>query len=257
MSRAAADPRAVEDDDTRCGLEHAGPLARRYRPDRALDLSHPGAGVRIERVIVSRDALLRTPGLAEFPDPPVREGSSPYVGDAGPRLDVRVVDADPLWPRQAEHVMARVRSALGPVVMGLEHVGSTAVAGLPAKPVLDLDLIVADPDDEARYVPPLETAGFDLVVREPWWYRHRMLRAINPDVNLHVYGPGSAESARQRLFRDWLRTHPADRDRYAAAKRAASAAAEAAGEHVQQYNAKKEAVLREIHARLFSEAGLT
>jgi GrpB-like predicted nucleotidyltransferase (UPF0157 family) len=204
----------------------------------------------------SRDALLRTPGLTEFLDPPVPEGSSPYVGDAGPSVDVRVVQPDPDWPRQADSVIARIRDTLGSAVVGIEHVGSTAVPGLPAKPVLDLDLLVVDPDDEASYVPLLEATGFALVVREPWWYRHRLLRGTDPDVNLHVYGTESAESARQRLFRDWLRTHPEDRDRYAAAKRAASARSAEVGEHVQQYNARKQAVLRDIYARLFADAGL-
>ena len=196
--------------------------------------------------------LLRTPGLTEFADPPVPDGESPYVDGAGPRLDVGLVEPDPAWPAQAEAVIARIRDAVGPVIVGLEHVGSTAVPGLPAKPVLDIDLRVVDPDGEGAFLPPLVAAGFELVVREPWWYRHRMLRGSDPDVNLHVYGPGSAESARQRLFRDWLREHPDDRDRYAAAKREASAESEAAGEHVQQYNARKQAVLRSIYARIFA-----
>jgi GrpB-like predicted nucleotidyltransferase (UPF0157 family) len=202
------------------------------------------------------EALLRTPGLTDFSDPPVPAGESPYVAGAGPRLDVRVVEPDPAWPAQAEAVMVRIRRALGPAVVGLEHVGSTAVPGLPAKPVLDLDLRVADPDDERGYLPQLEAAGFELIVREPWWHRHRMLRGSDPDVNLHVYGPDSAESARQRLFRDWLREHPDDRDRYAAAKRSASAESAATGEHVQQYNARKQTVLRDVYARLFASAGL-
>jgi GrpB-like predicted nucleotidyltransferase (UPF0157 family) len=202
------------------------------------------------------ETLLATPGLTEFLDPPVPEGRSPYVEGAGPGRDVRVVEPDPDWPRQAEAVIARIRAALGPVVVGLEHVGSTSVPGLPAKPVLDVDLRVVDPDDERAYVPLLEAAGFRLVVREPWWYRHRLLRGADPAVNLHVFGADSAESARQRLFRDWLRANPDDRDRYAAAKRAASAEAEAAGEHVQQYNARKQAVLRDVYGRIFARAGL-
>ena len=181
----------------------------------------------------SRD-LLRTPGVTEFLDPPVPDGMSPYVDGAGPGTEVRVVEPDPSWPQQAEAVMDRIRAALGPEVVGLEHVGSTSVPGLPAKPVLDLDLRVADPDDESAYVPALEGIGFRLVVREPWWYRHRLLRGRAPAVNLHVFDPDSPESARQRLFRDHLRTHPEDRERYAAAKQDAAAESVAAGVHVQQ-----------------------
>lgn len=199
----------------------------------------------------SREALLRTPGVTEFLDLPVPEGESAYVAGATPGQDVRIVEPDPDWPRQAQAVIARIRAALGPVVVGLEHVGSTSVPGLPAKAILDLDLRVVDAGAEGDYVPALQEIGFVLIVREPWWYGHRMLRGASPAVNLHVYGPESAESARQRLFRDWLREHPDDRDRYAAAKREASAASAAEGEHVQQYNLRKQAALREIYARLF------
>jgi GrpB-like predicted nucleotidyltransferase (UPF0157 family) len=197
-------------------------------------------------MVSDRDELLRTPGVREFLDPPVPAGRSPYVDGAEPGTEIRIVDPDPDWPRQAEAVITRIRAALGPVIVGIEHVGSTSVPELPAKPILDLDLRVADPDREADYVPALEAIGFRLVVREPWWYRRRMLRGVAPAVNLHVYGPESPESARQRLFRDWLRAHPEDRERYAAAKRAAAAASSAAGEQVQQYNARKQDLLREI-----------
>jgi GrpB-like predicted nucleotidyltransferase (UPF0157 family) len=203
------------------------------------------------------DALLRTPGLTDLSEPPVPEGASPYVAGAAPGRVLHVVEPDPTWPAQAVAVIARIRAALGDVAVEVEHVGSTAVPGLPAKPILDLDLVVGDPGAEDAYVPPLEAAGFVLVVREPWWHGHRMLRGSDPAVNLHVFPVGSAEDARHRLFRDWLREHPGDRDRYATAKRAASEATTAAGGDVQDYNLRKEAVVRDIHARLFASAGLS
>ncbi|GAA2748705.1 GrpB family protein [Amnibacterium kyonggiense] len=196
------------------------------------------------------EQLLNTPGLTDFTEPPAPEGESPYVAGAQPGRVVHVVEPDPDWPSLGAAVLERVRRALG--AADVHHVGSTAVPGLPAKPVIDVDLLVGDPGDEAAYVPALEAAGFRLTVREPWWQQHRMLRGSDPAVNLHVFATGSPESARHRLFRDWLREHPEDRDRYAAAKRAAAAAATAAGEHVQQYNARKEAVVRDIYARLFA-----
>lgn len=186
--------------------------------------------------------------------PPV--GASPWVGDHGPRTDVEVVDPDPTWPRQAQRLMTQVQQVLGVRVLGLQHVGSTAVPGLAAKPVLDLDLTVADSAAESDYVPELVHAGFTLVVREPWWHEHRSLVGEAPRCNLHVFSPGSPEPVRHRIFRDWLRNHPDDLARYAAAKRDASAAARAAGEHVMEYNARKQAVVREIYDRAFRALGL-
>jgi len=73
---------------------------------------------------------------------------------------------------------------------------------------------------------------------------------------LHVFGFDSPEPVRHRIFRDWLRGNPADRDRYAAIKRQAAAAANARGEHVMEYNARKEQVIRDIYHRAFAAAGL-
>lgn len=190
------------------------------------------------------------------PDPSV----SPLVAAATPGRGVEIVDSDPSWPDQYLDVVEQVRGALGWRVLVLQHVGSTSVRGLPAKPIIDVDLTVADPDDEAAYVPALERAGFVLRLREPWWYRHRLLRGTDPRCNLHVFGPESPEPWRHRLFRDWLRGNPDDRDLYARTKRAAAAAAAAANaahETGMQYNLRKEAVVRQIYARAFAAAGLT
>jgi len=194
--------------------------------------------------------------IVTFHDPPVPPGASAWVDGAGPGREVEVVAADPTWPAQFAQVAGRVRRALGERALLIEHVGSTAVPGLAAKPVIDVDLVVADPADEAAYVPALTAAGFALCVREPWWYEHRMLRGTEPTSQVHVFGPDSPEVERHRLFRDWLRGDADDRERYAAAKRDAAAAATAAGEHVMQYNARKEPVVRAIYARAFAAHGL-
>jgi GrpB-like predicted nucleotidyltransferase (UPF0157 family) len=108
----------------------------------------------------------------------------------------------------------------------------------------------------SHYLPALETIGFQLVIREPWRYGHRALVADQPRCNLHVYGFGNPELVRHRIFRDWLRGNPGERERYAAAKRQAASAANAGGEHVMQYNARKQQVIREIYHRAFAAAGL-
>ena len=189
----------------------------------------------------------------DFPPPP---GANVFVAGAGPELGIEVIDPDPDWPRQYDALAGRIREALGWRVLQLEHVGSTAVPGLPAKPVIDIDLTVADPGREQDYVPALEAAGFRLRIREPWWHGHRVLRADEPPCNLHVFGFDSPELIKHRIFRDWLRGNPGDRDRYAAIKRQAAADANAAAEHVMQYNARKQQVIREIYHRAFTAAGL-
>ncbi|WP_211270211.1 GrpB family protein [Rhodococcus phenolicus] len=133
-------------------------------------------------------------------------------------------------------------------MLGIEHVGSTAVPGLAAKPILDIDLIVPDSADESAYVAPLEQTGYRLVMREPSWHEHRMFRGVNPDVNLHVFSQEAPEHIRHVVFRDWLRTHDNDRERYEKAKRRLAAETVDAPD---RYNLAKNAVIDDIYARAF------
>jgi GrpB-like predicted nucleotidyltransferase (UPF0157 family) len=194
--------------------------------------------------------------VVTFHDDAPPPGESPYVPGAGPAASVEVVDPDPNWPDWFDRLADRIRQALGWRAIAVDHVGSTSVPDLPAKPIIDIDLTVADPDDEDAYVPALEAVGFELRVREPWWFGHRVLRATDPNCHLHVFGLDSPEPIKHRIFRDWLRGNPADADLYASVKREASRAATAAGEHSMQYNARKQHVVREIYERAFRATGL-
>ena len=194
--------------------------------------------------------------ILSFMDAAPPPGVQAWVPGAAPATGIEVTDPDPGWPRRYDQLAGRIRQALGWRALQLDHVGSTSVPGLAAKPVIDIDLTVADPGREQDYLPALEAAGFRLVIREPWRYGHRALVADQPRCNLHVYGFDSPEPVRHRIFRDWLRGNPSERDRYAAAKRQAAAAANAAGEHVMQYNARKQQVIRDIYQRAFAAAGL-
>ncbi|WP_020419877.1 GrpB family protein [Amycolatopsis sp. ATCC 39116] len=182
------------------------------------------------------------------PDP----DENPWVHGPPAPSPVRIVPYDPDWPRRYRDLAAGIRRALGAAVLDLEHVGSTSVAGLAAKDVIDIDLTVADPRAEETYVPPLERLGYVLTIRQPSFHEHRCLTLAGPRVNLHVYGPDCPETIRNRLFRDWLRTHPDDRERYQEAKRAAIPG----GGTVMDYNARKQQTIREIYDRMFRAAGM-
>jgi GrpB-like predicted nucleotidyltransferase (UPF0157 family) len=153
---------------------------------------------------------------------------------------------NPEWPDKCEDVAGRIRSALGEAFVRLEHVGSTSVPGLSAKPIIDVVLTVGDPVDEAAYVPALTAAGFTLWVREPGWFEHRLLRGVEPSVNLHVFADSCEEVGRMLAFRDWLRSHDDDRRLYEARKRAL---AERTWTHVQDYADAKTEVVRAILER--------
>lgn len=159
---------------------------------------------------------------------------------------IQLAEYNPEWPMLFERESSRIRAALGDKVVQLEHVGSTSVVGLAAKPVIDILLTVADSTDEPSYVPALETSGYRLTIREPDWYEHRMFKGPDTNINLHTFSPGSPESRRMLLFRDWLRSHPVDRERYEQAKRELAARE---WKYVQNYADAKSAVVEAIIAR--------
>lgn len=131
---------------------------------------------------------------------------------------IEVVNYDPQWPHTYEAEAAKIRLALGERVVELHHAGSTSVPALPAKPVIDVVLVVEDSNDESAYVAALEPVGYPLRIREPEWFGHRLLRGENPAVNLHVFSRGCEEIGRMLLFRDWLRANAEDRELYARTK---------------------------------------
>lgn len=159
---------------------------------------------------------------------------------------IRIVDYDPSWPELFAREARRISSALGGQVLGIEHVGSTSVPELAAKPVIDLLLVVANSADEAAYVPALEAAGYVLRIREPNWQEHRNFKGPDTAINLHVFSSGCPEIDRMLLFRNWLRANPADRDLYARTKRAL---AQKEWKYVQNYADAKTAVVEEIISR--------
>lgn len=130
-----------------------------------------------------------------------------------------LVDYDPVWPVLFAREEDRIRSALGPKALSVEHVGSTSVPRIPAKPVIDILLVVERSADEKSYLPALESAGYVLGIREPDWHEHRMFKGPDTNINLHVFSQGDEEIERMLLFRNWLRANPTDRDYYVRTKR--------------------------------------
>jgi GrpB-like predicted nucleotidyltransferase (UPF0157 family) len=158
---------------------------------------------------------------------------------------------DPTWPLSYARLSEQIHLALGERVRRLEHVGSTSVPGLSAKPVIDMVLVVSNSRDEASYVHPLEQIGYTLRIREPAWYEHRVLRPPELQGNLHVFSEGCPEVEQMLLFRDWLRSHPEDLMLYEQAKR------ELAGrtwKYTQEYADAKTGVIQQILERARREA---
>ncbi len=174
-----------------------------------------------------------------------------HIGEHVPRGGpIQIVDYDPAWPRLFEREAKRIQAALGERVLLLEHVGSTSVPGLAAKPRIDLLLVVANVADEAAYVPDLEAAGYVLYIREPDWYEHRLFKGPDTDINLHVFSPGCPEIERMLRFRNWLRSHASDRLLYERTKREL---AQQDWKYVQNYADAKTAVVEESLARARGE----
>jgi GrpB-like predicted nucleotidyltransferase (UPF0157 family) len=168
--------------------------------------------------------------------------------DGAPRHDrpITLVDYDAQWPALFAREEARIRSILGDRVVEIHHTGSTSVPGLAAKPVIDITLVVPDSSDEAAYADDLVAAGYRLVIREPEWFEHRVFKGPDTNINLHVFSPGCQEIDRMVGFRDWLRTHPEDRELYEQTKRDL---AKQTWAYVQNYADAKTEVVEEIIAR--------
>jgi GrpB-like predicted nucleotidyltransferase (UPF0157 family) len=178
-------------------------------------------------------------------------GSDVELIGGAERRTIDIVRYDASWPDAFARERIRIMHALGTRARRIDHVGSTAVVGLAAKPIIDIDVSVEDPDAEDMYVAALEHAGYQLRVREPG---HRMLRTSTRDVHVHVCASGSDWERRHLLFRDWLRRDVADRERYADTKRQL---AEHDWADTNAYAAAKTAIIEQITIRAEQWAAAT
>jgi len=188
------------------------------------------------------------------------EIAAAIIGELKPyAVKVLIEDYKPEWPTWYAAAKAAICGVLGPLVLRIEHTGSTAVPGLAAKSVIDMLLVVPDTSDEAAYVPALESVGYTLGSREPGGYEHRFLmRRVYErapyNVNLHVFSPELAAPEIERIlvFRDWLRTHDEDRANYERTKREL---AQHNWRYLQHYANAKSDIIEEILARALRGRG--
>jgi GrpB-like predicted nucleotidyltransferase (UPF0157 family) len=176
------------------------------------------------------------------------------------KAKISIVEPNPEWPQRFLDTKARIEAVLGSTAVAILHAGSTSVPGLPAKDIIDIDLVVEDIKDETAYVEPLEKTGFSFLFREPAWHEHRFfvdegdLPGSYP-INLHVFGPDCPAVEQHRIFREWLVKTPSDLQLYAAVKRQCATASESAGECMQDYTLRKEKTVLEILDRAYRDLG--
>lgn len=134
---------------------------------------------------------------------------------------IEVVPADPQWPRRFAEEAATIHRELGIDGLGIEHIGSTAVASLAAKPIIDILLLPPPGHDPHRLIEPLERLGYQYWSENPDTERLFFVKGMPPfgtGRTHHVHVMELAEASRRLLFRDWLRNHPEDARHYAQVK---------------------------------------
>ena len=131
------------------------------------------------------------------------------------KRDIVLVDYDPSWPETFRVHESRIRQALGAIAVGIEHIGSTSVPDLVAKPIIDILVMVADITADEDYLQPLLDAGYVMRVREPG---HRLVRTPARDVHVHVWEATDPAVEDYLVLRDQLRRDADDRDLYARTK---------------------------------------
>ncbi len=156
--------------------------------------------------------------LARSVMPVIWPGFARTSGSDRPDLRFEVIAYDPSWPGRYERWRDRLAGQLADTALRIEHVGSTAVPGLAAKPTIDVQVSVDDLDDESQYVAQIEQAGVQLRSRDAWHRFFRPFAGQPRDVHVHVCQAGSDWEREHLLFRDYLRSHPNARDAYARVK---------------------------------------
>ena len=150
---------------------------------------------------------------------------------------------DEKWPALFEREKERILKILKDKALMIEHIGSTSVSGLMAKPIIDILLVVEDVGKEDDYMDDLCRHGYILRVREPDFENHHMFKGPDTDIHLHVFSKGSKEIEKYLLFRNYLRLHDDARELYENTKKEL---AKKTWKYVQNYADAKSEVVQKI-----------
>lgn len=163
-----------------------------------------------------------------------------------PVVRIEIVAHDPRWPLLYEEERRRIAAALGDTVEGIEHIGSTSVPGLSAKPIIDILVTVAHLGPVDRYIEPLGSLGYTFFPVLGNAERYAFGKGIPHTHHIHVVQHGGEEHARPVVFRDYLRAHAEAARQYDELKRAL---AERFRQDRGGYNQAKTDFIRSIEAR--------
>ena len=150
---------------------------------------------------------------------------------------------DEKWPALFEREKERILKILKDKALMIEHIGSTSVPGLMAKPIIDILLVVEDAGKEEDYMDDLCRHGYILREREPDFENHHMFKGPDTDIHLHVFSKGSKEIEKYLLFRNYLRLHDDARELYENTKKEL---AKKTWKYVQNYADAKSEVVQKI-----------
>ncbi len=150
---------------------------------------------------------------------------------------------DDRWPALFEREKNRISKILRDRALMIEHIGSTSVPGLTAKPIIDILLVVDDAGKEELYVNDLCEHGYILRIKEPDFENHHMFKGPDTDINLHVFSKNSKEIEKYLLFRNYLRHHDDARQLYEDTKKEL---AKKTWKYVQNYADAKTDVVQKI-----------
>lgn len=161
---------------------------------------------------------------------------------------VYVEPYNPEWKKDFERIKNEINSAIGDLIVGIEHVGSTSVEGLSAKPCIDIDIVIRDYSVFDELVRLLDAIGYihegDLGIKDRQAFKYTDKPHLRSH-HLYVCPQNSEELKRHVAFRDYLRTHPTARAKYSAVK---EKAAELFPNDINGYMAYKSSCIEELYA---------